>query len=409
MNILFIHRNFPGQFRHLVSHFASSADNTVVSICQSRAPGIWDQQFATVYKSVYEPHSKTIKNCHSCLTRVENNVSNGQGVARCLFDLGNKGFKPDLVFAHIGWGEALYFKDVFPDVPLIGHCGSCYHGDEADVGFDPESSTTVDERMRIRTWNMAQLVSLAAIDAGVSPTRWQRDLYPPEFQQKIRVIHEGINTETVKPNKDQRLTLLNGTTLTKDMEVVTYAAQGLGPHRGFHVFVKAAEELCRRRPRCHIVITSGEKTRYNKELNGPSYCEKLLKEAAIDHDRVHFMGIVPYEIHLRILRVSSAHIYLTSPFVLSRSMMEAMAVQCVIIGSATPPVEEVIEDGRNGLLCNFFSSQQIADRVDQVLDHPLRMRHLGEEARRNIIEHYNVKDELAEYQKLWQRLLTKIP
>ncbi len=331
---------------------------------------------------------------------------NGQGVARGLMDLRKKGFTPDLAFAHIGWGEVLYFRDVFPDVPLVGHCEFYYHGNGADVDFDPEFSATIDDRMRVRTWNMTQLASIVSVDAGVSPTIWQRDLYPAEFRGKIEVIHEGINTEAVKPDNNQRLLLPDGTALTKDMEVVTYTARGLEPYRGFHIFMKAAEQICRRRPQCHIVITGGDAVRYGKKLpDGLNYREKLLKEIEIDRSRVHFMGLVPYATHLRILQISSAHVYLTVPFVLSWSMMEAMAVQCVIIGSATPPVEEVIEEGRNGLLCNFFSSQQIADRVDQVLDHPNRMRHLGEKARRDIIEYYDVKDKVAEYERLWQRLL----
>ncbi|MDD5009744.1 MAG: glycosyltransferase family 4 protein [Syntrophorhabdaceae bacterium] len=406
MNVLIIHQNFPGQFRHLANYFTSSADNRVVGICQPQAPGIRDQQFSRVLKSVYKPHRKPVKNGHSYLTRVEAGVLNGQGVARCLIDLRKKGFKPDITFAHIGWGEVLYFKDVFPDVPLIGHCEFYYHGNGADVDFDPEFPATIDDRMRIRTWNMTQLASLVSIDGGISSTRWQRNLYPSEFHRKIEIIHEGVNTEVVKPDGNQHLVLSDGTTLTKDMEVVTYTARGLEPYRGFHIFMKAVEEICRRRPQCHIIITGGDEVRYGKKLpDGLSYREKLLKEVTIDKKRVHFTGLVPYETHLKTLQISSAHVYLTIPFVLSWSMMEAMAAQCVIIGSATPPVEEIIEDGRNGLLCDFFSSQQIADRVDEVFNNPDRMRRLREAARRDIIEHYDVKNKLAEYQKLWQRLL----
>ena len=406
MNVLIVHQNFPGQFRHLANYFTSSADNRVVGICQPQAPGIRDQQFSRVLKSVYKPHRKPVKNGHSYLTRVEAGVLNGQGVARCLIDLRKKGFKPDITFAHIGWGEVLYFKDVFPDVPLIGHCEFYYHGNGADVDFDPEFPATIDDRMRIRTWNMTQLASLVSIDGGISSTRWQRNLYPSEFHRKIEIIHEGVNTEVVKPDGNQHLVLSDGTTLTKDMEVVTYTARGLEPYRGFHIFMKAVEEICRRRPQCHIIITGGDEVRYGKKLpDGLSYREKLLKEVTIDKKRVHFTGLVPYETHLKTLQISSAHVYLTIPFVLSWSMMEAMAAQCVIIGSATPPVEEIIEDGRNGLLCDFFSPQQIADRVDEVFNNPDRMHRLREAARRDIIEHYDVKNKLAEYQKLWQRLL----
>jgi glycosyltransferase involved in cell wall biosynthesis len=406
MNIIFIHQNFPGQFRHLAAYCASSPKNRVIGICQSRAPGIRDKQFASVLKSVYRPHRTPSRKIHPYMLNVEKQILNGQGVARALLDLRKKGFKPDIAFAHIGWGEALYFKDIFPDVPLIGYGEFYYHGEGTDLGFDPEFPVNIDDRMRVRTWNATQLVSLASIDACVSPTKWQKSLYPSEFHQKIRVIHEGIDTEHVKPNLHQSLTLSDGTTLTRDMEVITYTARGLEPYRGFHIFMRAVEELCRRRPKCHIVTTGGYEVRYGKRLpGGMSYRKKLLKEVTIDPARVHFMGLVPYETHLKILQVSSAHVYLTIPFVLSWSMLEAMAAECVIIGSATPPVKELIEDGRNGLLCDFFSPQQIADRVDEILDHPDRMRYLGQAARRDIVEQYEVRDKLAEYQALYQSLV----
>lgn len=207
----------------------------------------------------------------------------------------------------------------------------------------------------------------------------------------------------VKPDRDQILTLPDGTVLTKDMEVVTYTARGLEPYRGFHVFMRAVEEIIRRRPNCHIVITGGDEVRYGKKLpEGLSHREKMLKEVPIDEKRVHFMGLVPYDVHLKTLQVSSAHVYLTVPFVLSWSMIEAMAAGCVIVGSATPPVKEVIEDGRNGLLVDFFSPAQIADRVDEVLGHPGRMARLGKAARDDIVRNYSVKDKLAEYERLWK-------
>jgi glycosyltransferase involved in cell wall biosynthesis len=170
--------------------------------------------------------------------------------------------------------------------------------------------------------------------------------------------------------------------------------------------MKAAEEIIRRRPRCHIVITGGDETRYGKKLPGnQSWRAKLLKEAKFDPARVHFMGYVPYETHLKTLQISSAHVYLTVPFVLSWSMLEAMATGCVVIGSKTRPVEEFIENGRNGFLVDFFSPHKIADRVDEVLNHPDRMGHLGKAARQDIIKHYDVRNKLSEYQKLWQSLL----
>ena len=409
MNVLFIHQNLPGQFKHLMDHFLSSPDNRVVGICQPQSPLLRNGQFAGAVRVVYKPHRKPSRETHSYLAMVESGVLNGQGVARKLLDLKKKGFKPDLAFAHIGWGEILFFKNIYPDVPLIGYCEFYYHGSGADLDFDPEFPANIDERMRVQTWNMTQLLSLTSIDAAVSPTQWQKSLFPEAFREKISVIHEGVNTDIVKPDGSQTLSLPDGTILTKDMEVVTYTSRGLEPYRGFHIFMKAVEEICRRRPTCHIVITGGDRVHYGKKLpDGQSYRKKMLKELSIDEKRVHFLGFVPYDIHLKTLQVSSAHIYLTIPFVLSWSMIEAMSAECVIIGSATPPVEEVIDHRRNGLLVDFFSPDEIADRVDEVLDHPDRMAGLRVTARRDVVDHYNAKDKLAKYEKLWNGLLARV-
>jgi glycosyltransferase involved in cell wall biosynthesis len=406
MNVIFIHQNFPGQYRHLVRQFLTDPTNRIIGICQQQAPGIRDKSLQKLLKAVYKPHREPAKTTHPYLANVERNILNGQGVARVLMNLKKKGFKADLAFAHIGWGEALYFKDIFPGVPLIGYCEFYYHGQGVDLGFDPAFPVTMDDRMRVHTWNATQLLSLVSTDICVSPTQWQKSLYPTEFQNRIRVIHEGIDTTIVKPDKATALTLPNGTTLTKDMEVVTYTARGLEPYRGFHIFMKAAEEICKRRPHCHLVITGGDEARYGKKLPGnQSWRAKLLKEVKLDPGRVHFMGYVPYETHLKILQLSSAHIYLTVPFVLSWSMLEAMAAGCVVIGSKTPPVQEFIEDGRNGLLVDFFSPQKIADRVDEVLNRPDRMGHLGQAARRGVIKNCDVKKKLVEYQELYASLV----
>lgn len=376
-----------------------------MAIGQAQAPGFRDGQFSSVARVAYRPHREPGKDTHPYLRKAESQVLNGQAVARGLLDLRKKGFAPDLVFAHIGWGEALYVKDIFPDAPLIGYCEFYYHARGVDVGFDPEYPSSMDDLFRVRTLNATQLLTLSSIDAGVSPTRWQKSLFPDAFQEKIRVIHEGLDTQRVKPDGKASLTLPDGTTLTKDTEVVTYTARGLEPYRGFHIFMRAAEEICRRRPNCHIVITGGDAVCYGQKLpRGQSHRERLLKEVEIDHRRVHFMGIVPYDIHLKALQISSCHVYLTVPFVLSWSMLEAMATESVVIGSATPPVEEVIKDGENGLLVDFFSPQGIAERVDEVLDHPRRMRQIGARARTDVAEQYDVKKSLTVYDDLWRSL-----
>ncbi len=407
MQVLFIHQNFPGQFRHLASQLVSSKKNRVLAICQPQAPGLREPLFNPVVKAVYRPHRRPSPQSHPYLSKPESHVLNGQAVARLLLDLKKKGFEPDIAFAHIGWGEAIYFKDVFPRVPLVGYCEFYYHGHGVDLGFDPEYPCRYDDRLRVRTLNAAQLLTLPSIDSGVSPTHWQRSLYPPEFQPKIRVIHEGIDTNLVRPDPTENLDTPQGTKLTKEMEVITYTARGLEPYRGIHIFMRAAKEILSRRSHCHIVVTGGDEVRYGKKLPpGMSHREKFLKETPLDSSRLHFMGLVPYRTHLKTLRVSSAHVYLTVPFVLSWSVLEAMAAEAVVIGSATPPVQEIIENNRNGLLVDFFSPIGIADLVDEILDHPQRMSHLGEAARRHVVAGYEVRQSLRAYESLCLSLLS---
>jgi glycosyltransferase involved in cell wall biosynthesis len=188
--------------------------------------------------------------------------------------------------------------------------------------------------------------------------------------------------------------------LTREHEVVTYVARNLEPYRGFHIFMRAVQEICKRRPKAHIAIVGGDGVSYGKHLaGGQTYREKMLTEVSLDPERVHFLGKLPYAKYLSLLQVSSAHIYLTYPFVLSWSMLEAMAAGCLVIGSDTAPVREVLAHGHNGLMVDFFSPMQIADAVDEVLEHPNRMQELRQMARKTVVDRYEVGQSIAGY---WQ-------
>jgi glycosyltransferase involved in cell wall biosynthesis/DNA-binding CsgD family transcriptional regulator len=406
MNILFIHQNFPGQFRHLAGFLAADPRNHVIAICQQHAPGLPN----IPNKLVYTPARKPAPGIHHYLQSMESGILNGQAVAKLLLQLKKSGYVPDIVIAHPGWGEALYVKDIFPASPLLSHFEFYYHADGADVNFDPEYPLELDDRLRIRTRNALHLLNLEACDAGISPTQWQKSLHPAEFHPKISVIHEGIDTAAVVPNAGQTFKLPNGTVLTTVDEVITYVARNLEPYRGFHIFMRAVEQICRRRPRAQVVIVGGDGVSYGKRLpQGQTHRQKMLQEVDIDPARVHFLGQLPYADYLALLQVSSAHIYLTVPFVLSWSMLEAMSAGCLVIGSDTPPVREVLEHGRNGLLVDFFSPGQIADAVDQVFAHPSRMQPLREVARQTVMEHYDVRLSLTAYLNLINATLPRSP
>ena len=216
----------------------------------------------------------------------------------------------------------MYVKDVYPNTKLINYFEFFYHGNGADTNFDPEFPNSLDDVLRIRTKNSINLLSLQASGAGVSPTQWQKSLYPSEFQPKISVIHEGVNIDIAKPNSEALFTLPNRRKLTTKDKVVTYVARNLEPYRGFHQFMRALPEICQRQPDCHVLIVGGDDISYGRKLDsGLNYREKLLQEISFDQNRVHFFGKLSYTDYLSVLQISSAHVYLTVPFVLSWSML----------------------------------------------------------------------------------------
>ncbi len=407
MNILFMHRHLPAQFKHLLQLFADQRTNNVFGICLEGAPALMDSDYTGVKFFTYKTRRSTTPNLHHYVLDLEKSVLNAQAVAEVLYALKASGLHLDLAFAHLGWGESLYFKEIFPSVPLIGYSEYYYHSQGADVGFDPQYPVSLDHRMKVRTLNAQVLLNFVSSDVCVTPTCWQKQLFPPEIHNKIHVIHEGVDTDLIRPNKQASLLLPNGRVLSKEDEVITYCARNLEPYRGFPIFMRAVAEICRRRPNCHVVITGSDGVSYGLPLaNGLSYREQALRELDIDTNRVHFMGQVAYPLHLLILQVSTVHVYLTYPFVLSWSFMEAMASGCVIIGSRTGPVIEMLKDERNGLLVDFFDHQQIVTQIERVLDHPERMQHLADTARETILHGYTLRNSLAQYQYLYNSLLT---
>ena len=322
-------------------------------------------------------------------------VLNGQAVAKVLEALKQKGVKPDVIIGHLGWGETLFAKDVFPDVPLINYFEFFYKAVGADTDFDPEFPNTADDVLRIRTKNAVNLLGLDACDAGISPTEWQRSLYPLEFQPKISVIHEGINTDLAKPDENAEYWLSKTVKFSKKDKIVTFVARNLEPYRGFHTFMRAIPHIQTAHPDCTILVVGSDGVSYGRKSDTTeTYRAQLLKEVKVDQSRVHFLGKLDY-----------VHVYLTVPFVLSWSMLEAMSTGCVVVASNTAPVVEVIEHEKNGLLVDFLSPQSVANAVSKVLENPAKMQHLGVAARKLLLERYQVNNSIEQYTQLLQNVI----
>ncbi|MEN3109666.1 glycosyltransferase family 4 protein [Uliginosibacterium paludis] len=383
--ILIIHQNFPGQFRHIARHLATRPDVEVVGLGRNTAPGLPDFPW---FK--YKLHREAKAETHPYLRQMEAAVLHGQAVARALAALKRKGFVPDVILAHPGWGETLYAKEIYPQARLIHFCEWYYATTDADFGFDPEFPPTLDDRLRINTWNALHLLNLQNCDAAIAPTQWQKSRFPEAYQDKIQVIHEGIDTENLGPDPSTSLTLPDGTTLKVGDPVVTYVARNLEPYRGFHQFMRALPAVLKAHPTAQILIVGGDGKSYGSlPKDAPHWRAKMLRELRETHGeqldqwlpRIHFLGKVPYETYKTILQVSAVHVYLTYPFVLSWSLLEAMASGCRIIASDTAPVQEVIRDRQNGELVVFFDLSALSQKILRALNDPANGQFFRDAAR----------------------------
>jgi glycosyltransferase involved in cell wall biosynthesis len=406
MNYLFIHQNFPAQYRHVVRYLADQPGNQIYFITQPN-----DNAMLGVQKLTYAKDQRPPVNCHAYAAEIERAIHTGATVADVCRMLKDQGFRPDLIVGHSGWGETLFVKDVFPGVPVLANFEFYYHAHGVDVGFDPEFVSIFNDPSRLRARNGVSLLAFQGADWGHCATEWQRSLYPVEMHARLSALHEGVDTDLVRPDPLARFKLPHSNrTLTRRDEVITYVARNLEPYRGFHIFMRSLPELLRRRKQAQVIIVGGDGTSYGAPPAPRStYRDMMLQELGeqLDLTRVHFLGMLEYEAYLRLLQVSSVHVYLTYPFVLSWSFVEAMACGCLIVGSSTPPVLEVLSDGVNGLAVDFFDTSRLAARIDEALRQPKKMQRLRNAARATAVARFDLKRVvLPEWLALFDQLTT---
>ena len=386
MRILLIHKNFPGQFRYLAPALIKAGHTVgVLTWEQNKNPKVLP---TALYK--YTPaKTKGIAGFYS------DNVENGAAAAKRAWELQAKGDAPDVVFGSINWGETLFLKEIWPKARHLGYAEFMYATEGRDTGFDPEF-TRENPDSKIRTIARTGHLVLAAsrADALLSPTKWQASSFPPEMQSKISVIHDGVDTDRITPDRSVSYQVPDGPLLTAQDEVLTFVNRNLEPYRGYHTMMRALPKLMADRPNLQVVMVGGHGSGYGPtHANGKSWKQIFLDEVAdrVDQSRIHYVGRVAYNDLLNILRIGRAHVYLTYPFVLSWSMLEAMSLGCVIVGSDTPPVTEVITDGENGHLVDFFDHDALADKLSAVLADPDAQESIRANARQHIIDTYDLK------------------
>ncbi len=379
MRLLVVHQNFPGQFGHLVQAWSARPGWEVRGLGRDTALGLAGFDSLMRYRLSRDSGDQQ----HPYLRRIEAATLHGQAAARAMLQARREGFRPDVIVAHPGWGETLYAKDVYPAARLIHYCEWYYASQGADVGFDPEFPTSLNERARLRNWNALHALNLTQCDVGVTPTEWQRSRHPAPFRDRIVVQHEGIATSELGPDPRATLAMPGGGVLKAGDAVITYVARNLEPYRGFHIFMRALERLQQRHPTLNAVIVGGDEVSYGRPppSGARHWRDHMLGELKIDLARTHFLGRVSRETFVRVLRISQVHLYMTYPFVLSWSMLEAMACGALVIASDTEPVREVIRDGINGRLVPFFDVDAIVRCVEDVLREPGHCDALRRQAR----------------------------
>lgn len=386
MNLLFVHQNFPGQFKHLAPHFAQTGHRV-------RALGIDGAGLPGIEMLRYKPGRATSREAHPWAQEFETKVIRGEACAAAAQQLKAQGFMPGVIIANPGWGESLFLKDVWPQAKMLALIEFFYAARGLDFDFDPEfHREDLARRARLRAKNAHLLMALADMDWGLCPTEFQRSTVPAEFRSKTSVIFDGIDTNLVRPDPGAYVTV-NGRTLRPRDEVLTFVNRNLEPYRGYHVFMRALPEILRQRPNAVALIVGGDGVSYGAAApDGKSWKQIFFDEVKdrLDTSRVFFLGRLPYADYLRVLQVSACHVYLTYPFVLGWSCIEALAAGGLVVGSRTPPVQEAIEHGRNGLLVDFFDAPALAATVSDCLANPARHAALRARARETAVARYDL-------------------
>lgn len=389
MDILFVHNNFPAQFKGLAAALTRYPGARVAAI-GSRGSSEMDR--VTLQRYTVPPAD--VADTHPFARRFDVECRRAEQILYAATALIRQGFNPNVVISHCGWGETLPLREAFPRARIITYCEFYYRSHGLDVNFDPEfGMLSLDACVSLQLKNAATLLSVIESDDGIAPTLWQKSSYPPELQSKIAVLHEGVDVNAVRPDANAVLALPDGRTLARGQEIVTFVARNLEPLRGYHIFMRAVPEILRQRPNAHIVIVGDDKVSYGAAPPPGSSWKAIFRDEVarrIDPARVHFLGALPYATYIKMLQVSSVHVYFTYPFVLSWSLIESLSAGCVVIGSDTGPLQEVI-DGQNGMLVPFFDIEGLANRVCHVLANQRAYEPMRAAARATAIDRFSVE------------------
>jgi glycosyltransferase involved in cell wall biosynthesis len=416
MKILFVHQNFPGQFKS-IAPFLIKKGHKVSALKIEKSNALQVTEWRGVSVTSYPIKRGTTKGIHPWVADFETKTIRGEACLLAAKSLAANGYTPDVIIAHPGWGESLFLKEVWPSAKLGIYCEFYYSSEGQDVGFDPEfpNSNPLSNNCRLKLKNLNNLLHFGIADAGLSPTNWQASTFPNEFRNKISVIHDGIDTRKICPDENATLTLSQKggyeVSVSRKDEIVTFVNRNLEPYRGYHVFMRALPEILKSRPKARVIIVGGNSVSYGsgpekKKYGNKSWAEIFeielrSKVSSTDLERIHFAGTLPFDKYLRVLQISSCHVYLTYPFVLSWSLLEAMSAGCPIVASGTKPVQEVITDKENGILVDFFDVRGLSESVINLLKDKEKSRRISKVARDFVVSNYDLNSVTLPKQVKW--------
>lgn len=275
MKILLLHQNFPGQFIHLAPALAARGhDVLALTVEGNERPSSVPR---VLYRKPEDPAGPpTLGATYAKMAERGRRVALAAAALRR-----DRGYVPDLLLGHSGWGETLFVKEVWPETRLVVYSELVYQSVGLDAGYDPEFQiNNLDSRVHV-TARAAYLVqALVQADAALTPTGWQASTVPASLRGKVKTIHDGVDTDRVRPDPDARFALPNGRILQPGDEVLSFVSRNLEPYRGIHVFLRALPQVMRARPNVQVVIVGGEGASYGGlPRDGRSWKEVFLSRS----------------------------------------------------------------------------------------------------------------------------------
>ena len=353
------------------------------------------------------PGVKTLFFDHSSMaghteTRRELNQS-GRAVAQILANLKKRQFVPDLIIGHSGPGATLHIKDVFPNIPFLGFFDG-YHRSDNFQGKHGTTDSDLTRRMKIRHNNLYILSDLCACDQGICPTAWQKTQFPEEFQNKLTVVHPGIDIRAFHPKKNQPFRATN-LELSGADHIITCTGNELSSNPRFWQFMTSLRDVLKRKSKTHIVITGQGNLFFSLSENKPSHQSVICEKMGLNPEQVHFVAALDQDQYIQLLQASNVHVSIDSGLKISTAMLQAMACECLVIAPDHPSVKEVITDGTNGILSDFYTPDKISQKLLTCLDFPSFMQSLRQKARQTIVERYALEKTLPRQMEIIRKLV----